>query len=96
MLTPNQRPDFPQLISSPGHSSTAHALGRGNVLGGAVLGVDSELHKDDAVLDDGAQRAEEPGEGGEEVLGLLGVGEEAEAVGHVAGEREEEEEQRET
>lgn len=66
-------------------------FGDSDGLGPLAIGIEPELDKDDAVLDDGADGAEEEGEGVEEVFLLLGVGEEADSVRQVAGEREHEE-----
>lgn len=67
-----------------------------SVLGLAAPRVEVELHKDDAVLGDGAEGPEKPGERVEEVVLILLEGEQAGTVGEVSGEGEEEEEQRET
>lgn len=64
---------------------------------GLLLGrVQLELDEDEHVLGDGAQGPEKPGESLEEVRPALGVGDQTRAVGEVAGQREEEEEQGET
>ena len=51
------------------------------------------MEEDYEVLDDSAERAEQPGQGAQEVVLVLRVDEEAEAVGRVARQREQEEEQ---
>lgn len=73
------------LVTSLLHGSTRLGLPRRRV--------QPELHKDDHVLDDGAQRAEQPRQRGEDVLLLLRVGDQAGAVGEVARQRQEEEQQ---
>ena len=54
------------------------------------------MDEDDDVLDDGAQRADEPREVRQEVLALERMEEDAGAVGRVAEQREDEEQQRQT
>lgn len=52
-----------------------------------------ELREDNDVLDDGAERAEQPWERAEKVILLLGVGDETGAIGGVASQGKQEEEQ---
>lgn len=58
--------------------------------------VDSELVKDDAVLHNRAQRAQQPGQRLDYIVGVLRVAEDAQAVCQVASERQEEEEKSES
>jgi hypothetical protein len=61
---------------------------------GVRLGrIDFELIKDDAILDDGAQRAEKPRDGFDKIAGLQRVAEDTQTVCQVARERQQEEEQ---
>ena len=47
-------------------------------------GVYPELVEDDAILDHGTQRTQEPGDGRNEVFWLLLIAEDAQAIGQVA------------
>lgn len=72
---------FSFSISFSLHGSTA-----------TVVAVDAKLHEDDGVLGHGAQRADQPGQVGEEVLPLERVEQDSGAVGEVAQQGEHEEE----
>lgn len=69
-----------------------HGIGHG--LGS--LGIQLELDEDDSIFDDRAKRSQEPWEGLKKIGAFLGVGKEAGAVGKVAGQGQEEEEERKT
>lgn len=64
--------------------------------GSVVVRVQSELEKDDAVLDNGSQGSQKPGERLQQVVLVLRIGDEARAVRQVAGHREHEEKKRKT
>lgn len=69
--------------------SQSSRLNRGGV---AVFRVQAELHKDHAVLDNGAQRPKEPWQSVEQVGLLLRVSHETDAVRQVSGQGHHEEE----
>ena len=57
-----------------------------------VWSIQPELHKNDAVLDDGPQGSQQPGEGLEQVLSVLRESHHAEPVHHVSRDAQQEEE----
>ena len=59
----------------------------------ALRRIQAELEEDDEILNDRAERAQEPGQRVEEVFSVLGVGNQAGAVSEVARQRQQEEEQ---
>lgn len=81
------------------HAPPSHLPHKYPSCGGARLDlrgrrVQTELDKDDAVLDHGTQRAQQPGQGADKVVRLLRVRDDASTVRKVARQGQQEEQQR--
>lgn len=80
----------------PSHPPHRHPSCGSTRLGLRGRRVQAELDEDDAVLDHGAQRAQQPGQGADKVVRLLRVRDDASTVCKVARQGQQEEQQRET